>query len=99
MIDKDYLACSGIENSKVKPEDCRTILHVIKKGPFMTLYQVKIKIGKPVEHLLPKTLRRIILDFGRPACVSSWVLALTQEMKIGHVAWCKRMMSKRASFI
>ena len=92
MIDKDYLACSGIENSKVKPEDCRTILHVIKKGPFMTLYQVKIKIGQPVEHLSARTIRRIILDSGRSACVSSQVLALTQEMKIGRVAWCKRMM-------
>ena len=98
MIDKDYLACSGIENSKVKPEDCRTILHVIKKGPFMTLYQVKIKIGQPVEHLSARTIRRIILDSGQTACVSSQVLALTEEMKIGRVAWCKRMMRKRASF-
>ena len=98
MIDKDYLACSGIENSKVKPEDCCAILHVIKKGPFMTLYQMKIKIGQPVEHLSTRTNRRIILDSGRPACVSSRVLALTQEMKIGRVACCKRMMRKKAFF-
>ena len=55
MIDKDYLACSGIKNSKVKPEDCCAILHVINKGPFMTLYQVKTKIGQPVEHLSART--------------------------------------------
>ena len=24
MIDKDYLACSGIENCKVRPEDCHS---------------------------------------------------------------------------
>ena len=64
----------------------------------MTLYQVKIKIGQPVEHLSARTIRRIILDSGRTACVSSQVLALTQEMKIWRVAWCKRMMRKRASF-
>ena len=65
----------------------------------MTLYQVKIKIEWPVEHLSARTIRMIILDSGRPACVSSRVLALSQKMKIGRVAWRKRMMRKRASFL
>ena len=98
MIDKDYLACSGLKNSKIKPEDRRSILRVIKKHPFMNSYQVKIKLGRPVEHLSARTIRRIILDSGRPACVSSRVLALTEEMRCGRVNWCKRMMRRRASF-
>ena len=77
MIDKDCLACSGLLNLKVQPEDCCAILCVIKKHPFMTLFQVKIKTGQRVEHLSASTMRRIILDSGRPACVSSRILALT----------------------
>ena len=41
------------------------------------------------------TIRRIV---GRPACVLSCVLTFTPEIKIGRVAWCKRMLRKRACF-
>lgn len=86
---------TGLKNKSYGSKEKRAIHQVIDKHPYLTSFQVKMRLRKTLQHLSARTIRRIMVkDLGRPAGVAARKPFLTDQMKIDRVGWCKSKLRK-----
>ena len=62
----------------------------IKKNPFMTSYQIKLRQKKELKNISPRTIQRILLeDLGRRAVVAKKKPFLFEVNKRERLDWCR----------
>ena len=81
---------TGLKNKRYGSKEKRAIQQVLDKNPYLTSFQVKMRLRKTLRHLSARTIRRIMVkDLGRPATVAPRKPFLTDQNKIDRVGWCK----------
>ena len=81
---------TGLKNKSYGSKEKKAIQQVLDKNPYLTSFQVKMRLRKTLRHLSPRTIRRIMgKDLGRPTSVAPRKPFLTDQNKIDRVGWCK----------
>ena len=84
-----------MKNKSYGSKEKRAILQVIDKNPYLTSFQVKMRLRKTLRHLFPRTIRQItVKNLGRLAAVAARKPFLTDQIKLDRVGWCKTKVRK-----
>ena len=79
-----------MKNKSYGSKEKRAILQVIDKNPYLTSFQVKMRLRKTLRHLFPRTIRQItVKNLGRLAAVAARKPFLTDQIKLDRVGWTK----------